>query len=335
MSGRHELDRAGIVEPALRTGYRQARAVNARYGRSYFLATSLLPGHQRPHVHALYGFARMADELVDTVPTGETDPLERIAAFDSWCQKVLTELRWGQSSTPLVRALINTLERYEIPLDYIADFLASMRADLLVTDYRTYDELVDYMWGSAAVIGLQMLPILGRADERVSWEVLEQHAIHLGLAFQLTNFLRDVAADLRRGRVYLPASSLTMFAVDRERLSRGRVDEPIRNLMAFEIERARSHYRAAAPGVELVAASSRRCLSTAFRLYAAILTEIESRDYDVFSSRATVGLWGRARASGPAVLGVARAIPTPRVSARSWRSRKQGLRSGRIPAAVR
>jgi phytoene synthase len=191
-----------------------------------------------------------------------------------------------------------------------------MRMDLTVRSYATYDDLVHYMWGSAAVIGLQMLPILGRADDAVRWDVLESHAIDLGMAFQLTNFVRDVPEDLRRGRIYLPAESLQQFGVDRARLARGLVDEPIRNLLAWEIERARALYAQAAPGIELVHPTSRNCLRAAATLYAGILEEIERADYDVFSGRVQVGLARRA-ATGLAGLRGARrarradrAIPT-------------------------
>jgi phytoene synthase len=169
-----------------------------------------------------------------------------------------------------------------------------MRMDLTVSSYPTYADLERYMWGSAAVIGLQLLPILGRAGDGVRWDVLEAHAIKLGLAFQLTNFVRDVAEDLRRGRVYLPEESLRRFGVDRDRLARGVVDEPIRNLLAWEIERARRLYADAAPGIDLVHPTSRDCLRTAQTLYAGILDEIERADYDVFSRRIRVPLHRRA-----------------------------------------
>jgi phytoene synthase len=173
-----------------------------------------------------------------------------------------------------------------------------MRLDLDITGYATYEDLEKYMWGSAAVIGLEMLPILGRASgpdgDPLPWERLEKHAIDLGIAFQLTNFLRDVGEDLRRGRVYLPQDSLDAFGVDRERLRRGVVDEPIRNLLAWEIERTRGLYRSARPGIDLVEPSSRDCLRTALTLYGEILDEIERHDYDVFSERVSVGLGRRA-----------------------------------------
>jgi 15-cis-phytoene synthase len=281
-----ELDAAGIVDPALRASYRLCRKVNARHGRTYYLATLLLPAARRPYVHALYGFARYADDLAD-----EHDDPARLTA---WSADFLADLDWGATSDPIARAVLDTARRWRIPHSYFADFVASMRMDLSVTGYPTYADLMRYMWGSAAVIGLEMLPILGRADRDVPWDVVESHAIDLGYAFQLTNFLRDVADDLRRGRVYLPQDSLDQFGVDRDRLARGRVDEPIRNLLAWEIERARSLYRSAEPGIALVRATSQDCLRTALRLYEAILTEIERADYDVFSRRVSVGLTRRA-----------------------------------------
>ena len=287
LAGR-ELDAAGITDPALRASYLRCRSLNAEHGRTYYLATLLLPPARRPYVHALYGFARHVDDMVDDL-SPELSGSERAARFTEWSEDFLADLEWGATSDPVSRAVLDSIERWSIPASYFADFLDSMRMDLTTTSYPTYEDLRAYMWGSAAVIGLQMLPILGRRDDDVRWDVLEAHAIDLGLAFQLTNFLRDVAEDLRRGRVYLPQESLDMFGVDRNRLRLGRVDEPIRNLLAWEIERARSLYASAAPGLELVHPTSQDCLRTAWTLYSSILDEIERVDYDVFSRRVHVG----------------------------------------------
>ena len=300
----NELDAAGILDPALRAGYRRCRALNASHGRTYYLATLLLPPAKRPAIHALYGFARYADDIVDE--HGRTD-----VDFASWCDDFLADLDWGATSDPLWRAVIDTAARWHIPHSYFADFLESMKLDLTVTGYATYADLVRYMWGSAAVIGLQTLPVLGRADASIGWDRLETHAIDLGYAFQLTNFLRDVGEDLRRGRIYLPQESLDQFGVDGDRLRRGRVDEPIRNLLAWEIERARSLYRSAEPGIALVHPSSRDCLRTAATLYEGILDEIERNDYDVFSGRVSVGL---ARRGVVAVSGLRGAFRARRAS---------------------
>jgi phytoene synthase len=329
----NELDAAGITDPALRTGYRHCRKLNASHGKSYYLATLLLPAHKRPYVHALYGFARYADDMVDV----GTD-----LNFTEWSRQVMIELDWRASSDPIIRALLDTIAHWNIPLPYFAEFLDSMRMDLTIDRYETYDDLFRYMWGSAAVIGLQMLPILGRVDESVPWHELEPYAIDLGIAFQLTNFLRDIGEDLDRGRVYLPEDSMRAHGVDRERLFRGVADEPIRNLLASEIARTRDLYDRAAPGIELVHPSSRDCLRTATTLYSGILDEIERADYDVFAKRATVPLprraqigafglvnaWSTRRALADSESG-APATPTSSGSARPSRIRTAGLRLAR------
>jgi phytoene synthase len=289
-----ELDAARIEGAALRASYLRCRSLNARHGRTYYLATLLLPPARRPYVHALYGFARYVDDIVDDLAAGLSDG-ERAERLTSWIDDFLADLEWGETSDPVSRAVLDTIERWSIPHSYFADFLESMRMDLTRTTYETYSDLETYMWGSAAVIGLEMLPILGRRDDGVRWDVLEQHAIALGTAFQLTNFLRDVAEDLRRGRIYLPQESLDRFGVDRDRLRRGHVDEPIRNLLAWEIERARALYANALPGIDLVHPTSQHCLRTAWTLYSEILTEIERADYDVFAERVAVGPARRAQ----------------------------------------
>ncbi|MGI8761170.1 MAG: phytoene/squalene synthase family protein [Jatrophihabitantaceae bacterium] len=344
MSARHDLDAAGITDPALRASYELCRRINSHHGKTYYLATLLLPPAKRPYVHALYGFARHVDDIVDDL-CPELAAAERAARFTTWSQDFLADADWGSTSDPVSRAVLDTIARWQLPLSYFADFLDAMRMDLTISEYATYDELAEYMWGSAAVIGLQMLPILGRADDEVSWDVLEPHAIDLGTAFQLTNFIRDVGEDLQRGRVYLPRESLDMFGVDLDRLRRGRVDEPIRNLLAWEIERARGLYRNAADGIELVHPTSRDCLRTAAQLYAEILDEIERADYDVFGHRVAVGVRRRATAglSGLRSAWLARREPTSGVPTRPtapaspspWRNRTAGLRPGRRRSASR
>ena len=198
--GGRELDAAGITDPALRAGYLRCRALSAEHGRSYHLAGLLLPPAKRPYVHALYGFARYVDDLVDdTSPT--LTPQRRAQRLDAWIDDFRADLEWGTTSDPISRAVLDTIDRWSIPPGYFGDFADAMRSDLTVTSYATYADLERYMWGSAAVIGLQMLPILGRAHDAVRWDVLEMHAVQLGTAFQLTNFLRDVAALEHHDRV--------------------------------------------------------------------------------------------------------------------------------------
>ncbi|MEV6617012.1 phytoene/squalene synthase family protein [Streptomyces sp. NPDC051051] len=283
-----ELDAAGIAEPALRAAYTRCRLLNARHGKTYFLATRLLPVERRPAVHALYGFARWADDIVDSLET-DVPPHRRASALATLQEGLERGLRGGGSGDPVVLALADTARRYGIPHGHFRDFMAAMRSDLSVTDYATYDELRAYMHGSAAVIGLQMLPVLGTLVPR---EEAAPHAAALGVAFQLTNFLRDVGEDLDRGRVYLPADLLGSHGVDRDLLQwsrrTGRRDPRITEaLRAFE-DLTRGVYREAAPGLAMLDPVARPCIRTAFVLYGGILDSVADDGYAVVHRRAVV-----------------------------------------------
>jgi len=303
-----ELDAAGITDPALRASYERCRRLNAAHGKTYYLATLLLPPAKRPYVHALYGFARYADEIVDDLASTLTDA-QKADWLAGWGSRLLAEVRSGgtdPTAHPVSPAVVDTVRRWDIPPELLESFLASMRMDLTVTGYPTYADLMDYVWGSAAVIGLQMLPVL---EPVVSRELAEPYAADLGSAFQLSNFIRDVGEDLRRGRVYLPGEDLAHFGVDRERLARGVVDGPIRRLLAYEIARTRELYRAAEPGIRLLHPSSWDCIRTAVRLYSGILDEVERADYRVLDRRVSVGV---PRRLAVAVPGLARAYAARR-----------------------
>lgn len=233
-----ELDR---IDPSLHPAYRVCRALNEQHGKTYFLATRLLPAHKRAGVHALYGFARMVDDIVDvdsgdldsepglaggeseTSPQKQSDRIAsvKLDAFERRIKDALSGAPLGERPSDLVlSALVDTTARYDIAHDYFYAFLHSMRMDIPGTDvfrskYRTMAELSEYMYGSAAVIGLQMLPILGTQTPR---DIAAPPAIALGEAFQLTNFIRDMGEDLDRGRIYLPTDELRAFGVDEDLL---------------------------------------------------------------------------------------------------------------------
>ncbi|MFE7544056.1 phytoene/squalene synthase family protein [Streptomyces platensis] len=317
-----ELDAAGVTDPGLREAYAHCRRLNARHGKTYFLATRLLPAARRPAVHALYGFARWADDIVDDPATGHT-PADRAQALDTLHRCLEDGLRGGGSSEPVVRAVAHTAAVYGIDHRHFADFMASMRSDLTVTDYPTYADLRRYMHGSAAVMGLQMLPVLGTV---VPQEEAAPHAAALGIAFQLTNFLRDVGEDLDRGRVYLPADLLAAHGVDRAllRWSRdtGRPDPRITAALQAAAELTRGVYREAQPGLALLDPVSRPCIRTAFVLYGAILDAVRDDGYAVLHRRAVVS---RRRRAATALGGLARLAAT-RVTARP-----PVVRPGRVP----
>ncbi|WP_329254453.1 phytoene/squalene synthase family protein [Actinoallomurus sp. NBC_01490] len=300
MTGR-ELDAAGITEPSLREAYLRCRTLNARHGRTFFLATRLLPPSRRPAVHALYGFARHADDIVDEPAPGT--PLTRIAAaLDRLAAKLAGGLRAGRSDDPVLAAVVDTARRHGIDAGLFDAFLHSMRMDLTVTGYATRAALREYVYGSAEVIGLQMLPVLGTVGDPAE---AAGAAAALGQAFQLTNFLRDIAEDLDRGRVYLPADELAAFGVDREVLAEcrrtGRADPRVRRALADQIARTREVYGRARPGIDLLHPVSRPCIATACTLYSHILDRIEARDYNVFDGRVSVGVGRRVVLAGGAV----------------------------------
>jgi phytoene synthase len=272
------------VEPVtLTAAYERCRQLHARHGRSYYLATLLLPAWKRPHVHALYGFARYADEIVDDLDSRLSGP-ERAAALEAWGRRFYAGLRGGRCDDPVLPAVLHTIRAFELDLADFERFLASMAADLRVGAYETYDDLLDYMAGSAAAIGTMMLPILEPSDSERAREPARQ----LGFAFQLTNFIRDVGEDLCRGRLYLPLGDLARFGVDRSALAAGAVTPPIRELLVFEVERARRHYRAARGGIDLLAPSSRPTIQAAFELYGGILEEVERAGFQVLRGRVRV-----------------------------------------------
>ncbi len=289
-----ELDAAGIADPALRAAYTASRELNARHGRTYFLATRLLPAERRPAVHALYGFARHADEIVDDLGDGRP-AAAKAAALDELGTALATALDGGPAAHPVLAAVADTARRLGIDRAHFVDFLASMRMDTEVRSYATFADLGRYMHGSAAVIGLQMLPVLGTVGPR---EEAEEPAAALGVAFQLTNFLRDIGEDLDRGRVYLPAAELAAFGVDRDLLAWSRrtrrPDARIRRALAHLVAHTRAVYRRAAPGIALLEPVSRACVGCAFTLYHGILDEIERADYDVLHRRVRVSAPRRA-----------------------------------------
>lgn len=304
---RRELDAAGIHEPALRAAYTFCRRLNARHGRTYFLAARFLPVERRSAVHALYGFARWADDIVDDLESSASRA-ERDTALRGLRERMDTGLRTGRSEEPVIRALVDTAARYGIDHAYFADFMESMASDLDVTEYATYEDLARYMHGSAAVIGLQMLPVLGTVVPRAE---AAPHAAALGVAFQLTNFLRDVGEDLDRGRVYLPLDLLAAHGVDGDLLAwsrrTGRDDPRIRAALRAGIALTRDVYREAEPGLAMLDPVARPCMRTAFTLYQDILGAIESDGFQVLHRRAVVPRRRRAALALAAATGVARA----------------------------
>jgi phytoene synthase len=291
------------MEPDLALSYARCRELHRKHGRTYYLATRLLPAWKRPHAHALYGFARYADDIVDVdvdtdqptqaaradQPAGPGDaPDDRAQRLRDWSERFLAGLAGEPVDDPLLPAVLDTVRRFDLDVADFAHFIDSMAMDLTIDSYADYAALTTYMEGSAAAIGTLMLPLLEPTDLAEAREPARQ----LGFAVQMTNFVRDVVEDLGRGRVYLPEEDLRRFDVTRADLTAAAANraatEPLRELIRYEAARARAHYAAAAPGVTMLAPSSQRCLRVAYHLYAGILDEVKHANHDVFVRRAVV-----------------------------------------------
>ena len=278
---------------SLEASFERCRQLNKRSGTTYYWSTELLPRVKRPYVHALYGFCRYADDIVDDL--GPVPVERRTAALREFGDRFLVDLARGRSDDLVCRAVVHTAKAFDLAAEPFQRFLRSMEMDLTVDRYETFDDLLAYMDGSAAVIGELMVPIL----EPVSPEAIDR-ARDLGIAFQLTNFLRDVAEDLQRGRVYLPQEDVRKFdaggAFDQRRCT-----PEFRDLVAFEIERTRAYYLSGDIGVGLLRGRAQRCVMAARTLYGGILEQIEAVDHDVWSARVRVPGW-RKVATGLGVL---------------------------------
>lgn len=297
------MSAAAALDPVLAEGYRRCARITRTHGTTYAWGALLLAPRRRQHVHAVYAVCRLADDIVDA--PGATDPWRvaeterRLRAFAATFRQAV---EGAPVADPVLLAAAHSARSCQIPVECFDRFFGSMAQDLTTTAYETWEDLLGYMDGSAAVIGEMMLPVL----EPTSKAALGP-ARALGLAFQLTNFLRDVGEDLDRGRVYLPQEDLRRFGADP---AERRADPAWCRLMRFEIDRNRELYRQADAGIPMLPPASARCVAAARTLYARILDRIEANCYDVFATRARVPLWRKAALSarvlalGPGATGV-------------------------------
>lgn len=262
----------------LEESYERCRQLNKTYGKTFYAATHLLPRVKRHHVWALYGFCRHADDVVEVL--GPAPAEARARAISEFGDRFFADLDRADSDDPVLKAVVHTIVAFDINPDCFRRVLRSMTMDLTVTEYETFEDLLDYIDGSAAVIGEMLLPIL----EPTSGEAIG-YARDLGIAFQLTNFLRDVNLDLDRQRVYIPQEDLAKFGADPWLR---RTTPAWRALMTFEIERTREYYARADAGMVMLPPASARCIRAARMLQSEIVDRIERADGDVFSERARV-----------------------------------------------
>jgi phytoene synthase len=259
--------------------YSYCGRINRAYGKSFYAASRIISREKRRSINALYGFLRLGDEIADA--PGNQDSSKRDLALLR--QLVLRAYDEGRSSNPILKAFLDTAVRYAIPRRHAMRFLDSMEMDISGRRYASIDELREYTYGCASVVGILVTYVLGYRDERAF-----EYAEELGHAMQMTNFLRDIKEDIGRGRIYLPASDMATFGVKAEDIKSERMTEPLRALIRHHIKLTRSIYSRIDSGYRHFQPDGVRFVYAARLLYSMILDRIEALDCDVFSKRAVV-----------------------------------------------
>jgi phytoene synthase len=272
------------MDSALTSAYDTCRRMHRRHDPTYYWATRRLPAEVRPATHALYGYVRTADQLVDG-PRRPPTPEARRAALDAWEEELRRGVREGGSPNPVVGALVDAAHRHGLKLDELGPYMRSMRVDCAPVRIASRDELDAYMDGSAGSVGRIMAPLLGVPERH--------HADYgrLGQAFQHANFIRDVREDWRLDRIYLPASERERFGVAEEDFGRASASRELRALVANEVQRGRRMFAAAAPAVAAAPASVRPGVRLACAVYESVLDRVEAAGYDVLGRRTGVRFW--------------------------------------------
>jgi len=286
------------MTPELRASYSACRRLHRRHDPTYYFATRRLPAEVRPAVHALYAFVRRADELVDG-PGRAADPEARRAALDRLEERLHRASHGEPDGDPAVAALVHAARRHALPLDELDAYMDSMRVDCGPVRMDSYQGLESYMNGSAAAVGRIMAPLLGAPEEATP------SFARLALAFQLTNFIRDVREDWALDRIYLPEDERTRFGVTGEEIERGEATPGFRALLALQVGRARGLFAEGAPALAAVQPRVRPGMRMARAVYVGVLDRVERLDYDVLGRRPGLPPWQTGRAVVGALRGAA------------------------------
>lgn len=269
---------------SLSEAYEMCRCITAKYAKTFYLGTMLMSEAKRRAIWALYAWCRRTDELVDGIQADTTTP----QTLADWEAQLESAFIGSPANAPDV-ALADTVKIYPIAIQPFKDMIAGMRMDLNYDRYHTYDDLYLYCYRVAGTVGLMSAAVMGfEATDAATVTAATEAAIALGVAMQLTNILRDIGEDAKRGRIYLPLEELQKFDYTEKDLLNGVVDDRWVGLMSFQIERARNMYEQAEKGISALCRDARWPVWTSLILYRNILNIIEKNQYEVFGNRAYV-----------------------------------------------
>lgn len=254
--------------------------VTKTFGTSYYFATRFLPPDLRKATYALYSFFRIPDEIVDNSISHKKDTI--LYELEEWESIWISAYSGEQTKYPTLNMTAEVFHKYNIPYQYSIDFLRAMKQDVHINRYKTYEDLRQYMYGSAVVVGLMMTFVIGYNNKKAL-----EYASCLGEAMQLTNFIRDMGEDYRdRGRIYLPQEDMEEYGVSESILANNIINPAFKDLIQFEIQRARMLYRKSDRGVKYLNKRGQFAVIMASRMYEAILDKVEQNEYDVLNKRA-------------------------------------------------
>jgi phytoene synthase len=264
------------------SGFRESRALTRKHAKTFYFASRLLPREKMQAAYAVYAFCRVADDSVDLSDQAQAD----LIRAEQRLEKAYSN---QPSEEAILLAFRQTVNKYHIPRAYFDDLLKGIRMDLTKTRYHDFRQLCDYCYKVAGVVGLIMLKIFGSRQKEA-----ESYAVDLGIAMQLTNILRDIGEDYRIGRLYLPRKEMDKFGVEEKQIADSVIDANLIRLLKFQIARARDYYRNADKGIKMIAnLRSRLVVNLMSRMYAGILLSIENNNYDIFSNRAHMNIFGK------------------------------------------
>lgn len=274
-----------VQDDGLKNAYSYCRFITKKHAKTFYMATRFLPNEKQRGIFAIYGLCRYLDNLVDeaedlalnkAINTEQID--EKLEDFK---QRLLYVYDGKIVDDPILMAFSDTLRNYKITMELPFLLLEGVKTDLAKNRFSDFSEVYDYSYKVASVVGLMTSEIFGYVDDKAL-----DYAVDLGIAMQLTNILRDVGEDLRRGRIYIPENELLDFGISEADLFDEKTDDKFINLMKFQIARARNYYNRADLGIPLLSGNSRFPVYLARYNYSRILDKIEENNYNVFQNRA-------------------------------------------------
>lgn len=256
--------------------YLQAKEITQKGAKNFGFAFLFLPKKHQRAMEAVYSFARMVDDISDEEGLSIEENRNRL----NLCREELQDAIHGEASSPVFLALSDTIQRFQIPGEYFFELIEGMEMDLEKNRYPTFEELWDYCYHVASVVGLISLEIFGYSHEKA-----RDYGISMGIALQLTNIIRDIEEDLNRNRIYLPQRELEKFCITEEELKQKKMTPKLRKFLHFQVERAKTYYQESSALFSLVPASTRYCPMALWDIYRHILLEIEKEDFEIFGKR--------------------------------------------------